>query len=80
MNYNNYYFKDNITNAVVIIIACILLIGLSFLSFTFGYWLITLIAAQVFNFIIPFEWTYSLGAYAILITVKLFMLSSGQSK
>lgn len=79
MYYNN-YFKNNNTTILITIIACALIIGLSFLLFTFGYWLITLIAAQVFNFIIPFEWTYALGAYAILIIIKLFMLPSSQSK
>jgi len=80
MYYNNYFNNNNNTTILIIIIACTLIVGLSFLLFAFGYWLITLIAAQIFNFIIPFEWTYALGAYAILIIIRLFMLPSGQSK
>lgn len=76
------YSKNNsiiaLALAMGIIIICAFLIG--FLLFAFGYWLITLIIAQVFNFIIPFEWTYALGAYTILIIVRLFMLPSNQSK
>lgn len=81
MYYNDYSENNNIIAlalAIGIIIIFAFLIG--FLFFVFGYWLITLIVAQVFNFIIPFEWTYALGAYAILVIARLFMLPSNQSK
>ena len=46
---------------------------LSFLGFTFGYFLITLLLEGFFNFILPFSLWYALGAWLIFIICQLFI-------
>ena len=58
---------------LIIILVAALVIGASFLVFTFGYWLITLILAGFFNFILPFSWWYSFGAWLIGLIVGIFI-------
>lgn len=52
----------------------ILALAISFVGFTFGYWLITLILAGFFNFVLPFSWWYSLGAWLIALILGVFIL------
>ena len=54
----------------------ILALAVSFVLFTFGYWLITLILATFFNFILPFSWWYSLGAWLITLIAGALILPS----
>lgn len=54
----------------------ILALAISFVLFTFGYWLITLILATFFNFILPFSWWYSLGAWLISLIAGALILPS----
>lgn len=52
----------------------LIILAISFLFFTFGYWLITLILAGFFGFILPFSWWYSLGAWLIALIAGAFIL------
>ena len=54
------------------ILAIAAILGVSFLFFTLGYWLITLILANFFAFILPFSWSYSFGAWLIWLIVIIF--------
>ena len=54
----------------------VLALAVSFVGFTFGYWLITLILAGFFNFVLPFSWWYSLGAWLITLILGAFVLPS----
>ena len=45
----------------------------SFLFFTFGYWLITLILPVFFAVTLPFTWWYALGAWLIGLVFSLFI-------
>lgn len=47
---------------LLFILAVAAILGISYLFFTLGYWLITLILGAFFSFILPFSWWYSLGA------------------
>ena len=72
--YYNDYFKDKAKEETIeSISAIILIVILSFLLFSFGSWIITLIALHFFNFIIPFKWSYALGAWLILSIIKIFI-------
>ena len=69
-----YYKKWSTPKFVLLIIALIIVMAIvSFLAFTFGYWLITLILAGFFNFILPFSWWYSLGAWLICLIIGIFI-------
>lgn len=63
------------TPVIVVIVICglIAILAISFLAFTFGYWLITLILAGFFNFILPFSWWYSFGAWLIGLIIGVFI-------
>lgn len=65
------------STAVTVLVAIgliLLALVLSFLIFTLGYWLITLVLVSFFGFILPFSWWYSLGAWLIVIIAGAFML------
>lgn len=66
--------KTGLVGAIFLTILIIaLLLGISFLFFSLGYWLITLILLNFFGFVLPFTWTYSCGAWLILIIFSAFM-------
>lgn len=65
--------RFNIGTIILIVLAAI---AAHFLIFTLGYWVITLILAAFFNFILPFSWGYAFGAWLIWLIVIAF-LSSG---
>ena len=65
----------NIGVEILIIIGLVILAAaLSFVLFTFGYWLIVLILEGFFNFILPFSWWYSFGAWLIALVLSMFIL------
>lgn len=57
----------------VIIGIFILTIILSLAWFTLGYWLITLILAEFFNYILPFSYHYALGGWLIALIIGVFI-------
>ena len=58
----------------VVIGLIILAIAFSLAWFTFGYWLITLVLAYFFNFILPFSWDYALGGWLIALILGTFII------
>ena len=64
---------EGISLAAAIIGIIILYLVISFFAFTFGYWLITLILAGFFNFILPFWWSYAFGAWLIAFILGSFI-------
>lgn len=57
----------------------ILFLAINFALFTFGYWIITLILATFFNFILPFSWWYSLGVWLIVLVAGAFIIPTGRT-
>lgn len=52
----------------------LLFLTVSFLLFTFGYWLITLILFNFFSFILPFSLQYAFGAWLIFLIISFFCI------
>lgn len=72
--YYRFVGASSIFVSVLLVILIILIaLGVSFLTFSLGYWLITLILAWFFNVILPFTWWYSLGAWLIVLIVTAFI-------
>lgn len=64
----------NLISTIVIILGLgILFACLSLAWFTFGYWLITLILAEFFNYMLPFSYTYALGGWLISLIIGVFI-------
>ena len=51
----------------------ILTIIFSLAWFALGYWLITLILAEFFNYILPFSYNYVLGGWLITLIIGVFI-------
>ncbi len=64
--------RFNVGTIILIVLAAI---AARFLIFTLGYWVITLILAAFFNFILPFSWGYAFGAWLIWLIVIAFLSS-----
>lgn len=61
--FKNFFYNHGIFATVLVGIGLLILAAaLSFVLFTFGYWVICLILEGFFGFILPFSWWYSLGA------------------
>lgn len=75
--------KNNLgTAGAILVLFGLFILGtaLSFVAFSLGYWLITLILGTFFGFILPFSWWYSLGAWLIVLIVGIFIAPTGIAK
>ena len=71
---NNLFGITSTLGFVLTIIGLIFLgLVLSYALFTLGYWLISLILLGFFNFILPFSFWYSFGAWLILLIIGFFI-------
>lgn len=72
------FFAKLSTLQLIFAIIGIIILGLAFslILFTFGYWIITLILATFFGFLLPFSFWYSLGAWLIALVLSAFILPS----
>lgn len=75
--FKDFFYDHGIFATILVGIGLLILIfAADFAIFTLAYWLVTIILGAFFNFVLPFSWWYSLGAWLITL-VAIFLALPG---